>query len=445
MAPEQLRALDPEQGGDPSQVNAASDIFSLGVILAELLTGVHPFGLTAAKASARQIRAQLFERQRSGPLPLRKINPRVDRRLARLIERCMAFEPSARPQSAEELAAELRRSLSWGRRTRRWVAEHARWVVLISLLSLLVSGTSSYALWQRAPHSLRQYGKAQAAYQAQRYQDVVSDLSELLRAPRELDSELAFNLYFLRGRAFVKTGQFDAAWSDFKAADQLRRDARVLACQGYCWSLKGRHDWALTCYQSAMVAADAIGLRRDALLNNVARALERDGKVEDARKYLDAALACNERLSPAYYNRARALLGQAFLLTQVRKRPPNLAARVGDLIERAKGDFEKAKHYGPPSAWLFYDAARLWMFAVDEEKGDDVRRQASAEQVLHNLRQAIQYGFSSDRLKKEELFAELRKDFRAAFDQAMQVEPLIQQSDFSEAIFLVDPIAEGAD
>lgn len=84
----------PEQYGT-ARTDARTDIYSLGATLYAALTGVIPEdGLARATG-----KAQLT--------PLRQIQPKVDRRLAAVIEKCLAIEPEDRFQTAVELKRAL--------------------------------------------------------------------------------------------------------------------------------------------------------------------------------------------------------------------------------------------------------------------------------------------------------------------------------------------------
>jgi eukaryotic-like serine/threonine-protein kinase len=91
--------LAPEQAaGEP--VTAAADIYSLGVVLYQLLTGRPPYEFGSL--------AEIVVKQREEAItPIRDLEPSVPERLEAVVMRCLARNPAYRPASAAELAHEL--------------------------------------------------------------------------------------------------------------------------------------------------------------------------------------------------------------------------------------------------------------------------------------------------------------------------------------------------
>ncbi len=94
MAPEAALGLVDE-------VDKRSDVYSLGAILFEILTGRLPFQFTTYVEFVRQVT------QQDAP-PARSIDDSVPRALSDLCARALSREPSARPEGAEALANEVR-------------------------------------------------------------------------------------------------------------------------------------------------------------------------------------------------------------------------------------------------------------------------------------------------------------------------------------------------
>jgi tetratricopeptide (TPR) repeat protein len=99
-----LKYISPEhfEGREPSQL---SDIYGLGVVFYELLTLAHPF---EADNTAALIKAVTL----NAPVPPARLNPRLSPAMNELILKCLSKDPSARPQSARELADAARMSAS---------------------------------------------------------------------------------------------------------------------------------------------------------------------------------------------------------------------------------------------------------------------------------------------------------------------------------------------
>ncbi len=98
MSPEQVR-------GETHRLDGRSDLWSLGVILYELLTGRRPF----AGSSWPEISSEITDRD---PKPLRMLRPEISAELERIVLRCLAKRTTERYGSAAELVEDLRRWLA---------------------------------------------------------------------------------------------------------------------------------------------------------------------------------------------------------------------------------------------------------------------------------------------------------------------------------------------
>ena len=91
MSPEQVLGLP---------LDARSDLFSLGSLLYEMLTGEAPFRASSDAATLARVCSYR-------PLPARQLRAEIPAELSALVERLLEKEPNARPKDAGEVAARL--------------------------------------------------------------------------------------------------------------------------------------------------------------------------------------------------------------------------------------------------------------------------------------------------------------------------------------------------
>lgn len=130
MSPEQAR-------GEP--VDARTDVWSLGVMLYEMLAGRRPFGGESLEAVVSSILTQK-------PEPLERIRPEVPSALARVVDRALAKDPAERYASAAEILADLES----GGMPVPLPRGHRRAVLWVSLLILLLVGAIAFLFLARA-------------------------------------------------------------------------------------------------------------------------------------------------------------------------------------------------------------------------------------------------------------------------------------------------------
>ena len=147
MAPEQLRAIVERNAELARQVNHQADLYSLGMVLCEMISGGNPFQMSGSYSPAVS-QLEVMARERSQTIPsLRKTHPELPWSLESIARKCLEPDLTRRYQYGEELAEDLRRfledrplkhapELSWVERGRKWVRRHPRLTSSVAITTL---------------------------------------------------------------------------------------------------------------------------------------------------------------------------------------------------------------------------------------------------------------------------------------------------------------------
>ncbi len=150
MAPEQA-------AGHSSAIQPAVDIYSLGAVLYELLTGRPPF---TAETSAETLQQVIND----DPVAPSRLNPRVPCDLQTICLKCLQKDPARRYRSAAELADDLQRftrgepimarPVGTTERTLKWCRRHPSATIAIAVSVIAMAGVVAGGIWlQQIEHA----------------------------------------------------------------------------------------------------------------------------------------------------------------------------------------------------------------------------------------------------------------------------------------------------
>lgn len=151
--------MSPEQIHSGNRLGPESDIYGLGVVLYETMTGAAPFRAPSLAGLLRQI-------QDETPTLPRSIEPEIPRDLEIICLKCLEKRPEDRYLSASELAADLKRFIDrepiharpfpWWTQTRRWCKRNSKlaasFAVSAFLMILLSISSISFGLRKEFMH-----------------------------------------------------------------------------------------------------------------------------------------------------------------------------------------------------------------------------------------------------------------------------------------------------
>jgi eukaryotic-like serine/threonine-protein kinase len=185
MAPEQASA---------DSVTAAADVYALGAILYETLTGRPPFQGPTPLETLEMVRTR-------EPFPPTRLQPKVPRDLETICLKCLEKKPEHRYPSAEALADDLSRFLAGepvvarpiGRaeRVRRWCGRNPALAGLLAMVALALIAALGAAFWFQHDRAVQEADALARQAEALRKHDLAEQrVDDALRQARQMRAAL---------------------------------------------------------------------------------------------------------------------------------------------------------------------------------------------------------------------------------------------------------------
>jgi serine/threonine protein kinase/thioredoxin-like negative regulator of GroEL len=299
MAPEVIAALRDGDSQRARTFDPRLDIYSLGVLLFELLTGKLPHTPQAADQLPPDAYTPWWQAKQQ-PV-VRDATAKVDPALYALVERCLSADPQGRFSSMRELAAALRQWLARRQAARQPWRRQRRFLVAAGA-TLLLAGSVAGAVVGLRPAPYRVYhAQGLRLFAEGRYSEAVQAFTQSLNERPEWAPAL-----YGRGRALCELGQWAAARDDFLALAKAH-EAWACALAGYCEMQLGDYTGA----REKLIKASRKGLNDKETLLTYAAALNKFGWARQCMEVYAQVLALDPHEHRALRGRSRAALNMA--------------------------------------------------------------------------------------------------------------------------------------
>jgi eukaryotic-like serine/threonine-protein kinase len=309
--------MSPEQAGRiDSGVDTRTDVYSLGVLLYELLTGHHPRdfaphdphstsgGRRPSDAVVRTVTPPhgavaadaLAECRRSTPQRLRR---RLAGDLDTVVLKAIELEPDRRYDSVEQFADDLRRVLArepvrakpptWAYRTRRFVRRHRVSVAAAVIAAVVLAGGTGLLAWQRVEIARERDRAREAERRAALDASAANQVTEFLIGLFEVANPDQAGGKVVTAREMLDEG---AARVRTELQDAPPVKARLLTAMGGAYMGLRQDDVAERLLQDALATHESMHADPDRQLFDSLQALSR---LQARRGDVEAALTYSRR------------------------------------------------------------------------------------------------------------------------------------------------------
>jgi serine/threonine protein kinase len=296
--------MAPEQAEGKSDVGAVADVYALGAILYELLTGRPPFQGATPLETLEQVRHQ-------EPVPPRHFQPGVPRDLETICLKCLQKEPARRYASAGALADDLlrfrqgrpvqARPVSAAQRTWRWARRNPLWASTlagIAGLLLAVAVGASWMTWKLnmalEASRVEQENAKEAEKDTRAFADFLTN--RVLAASRPEGVQEGIGVNVTMAEALEKAD----AHMDSVFADRPKAEAEARQAIGVTWRNLGRFPEAIRNLRRALdLRQEALGSDATETLftkNSLAMAYLWSGQVDRGLALLEEILVTRRQV-----------------------------------------------------------------------------------------------------------------------------------------------------